>query len=96
MLLGALLYRMVNNRHTRKFSNTNLSSSNLADPPSALKSPVVYEEVSHDICTERSNNNMIELEEPVGLCPALVYSKLYNDSLSLINGMDTLTSNVTY
>ena len=69
MLLGALLYRRVNNRHTRKFNNSNLSSSNLADPPPALKSPVVYEEVSHDILTERSNNNIIELEENVAYGP---------------------------
>ena len=70
MLLGALLYRRANNRHTRKFSNSNLSSSNLADPPPALKSSVVYEEVSHDIHTERSNSgNMIELEENVAYGP---------------------------
>ena len=69
MLLGALLHRRVNNRHTRKFNNSNLSRSNLADSPAALKSPVVYEEVSHDILTERSNNNIIELEENVAYGP---------------------------
>ena len=69
VLLGAFLYRLVNNRHVRKFNNSNLSRSNLADSPAALKSPVVYEEVSHDILTERSNNNMIELEENVAYGP---------------------------
>ena len=69
MLLGAFLHRRVSNRQSRKFNNSNLSRSNLADPPSALKSPVVYEEVSHDIHTERSNSNNIELEENVAYGP---------------------------